>query len=63
MAFTQCQYIVPFGNNTKHSNGLKLNVNVVLKPGRAFGKSQNENRKGFGISKLRTLFTGSKKLW
>ena len=26
-------------------------------------KSRNENRKSFAISKLHTLFTGSKKLW
>ena len=26
-------------------------------------KSPNENRKGFAISKLHTLFTGGKKLW
>ena len=26
-------------------------------------KSRNENRKGFAISKLHTLFTGGKKLW
>ena len=26
-------------------------------------KSRNENRKGFAISKIHTLFTGGKKLW
>ena len=50
------------------TNGLKCGVNVVLKPGLAFEclvikVTENENRKGFAVSKLHILFEGGKKLW